>query len=520
MRRVVAPTALLLFVAVLVVWADSSSPPGPKAVTVSGSVALDGGYTTALQGAAASLSAPWSVQLSNGSLATGTSSTPLRVDTTGTTTQPISASALPLPLGASTSSNQTNGSQQTQIIQGGNVATVTATSALKTDGSAVIQPVIGTVTIDGGIATVLQGNPPWTTTVGNLAGGLVTLDGGITTVNQGAALAPSVATAPWLFQGFNRQTNQSPVIALNQSLQVESPRLIIGDDFSGSITTIDPMNWTTTLSGSATAVQGTGQMTLATGATANSTVTLTSNHVARFAPGLSNWCVLGIRLNDTGVSTNTRRWGCFDANDGYRFELSGTTFQLVTRKGAVDAAPIQNGSFNGNVGTTYTLDTNYHRYELSFVGSGVSFFVDGVLLHSLSSQINDTRSNTRNFHLRFENVNAGGGSSNEQISCRGTSILRLGELIAVARFVHLTSAGTTVLRQTPGMLHRVVVNGSGSGSASLTLYDNTSASGTVIAIISLTGANEGTFIYDLALDIGLTAVVTGASPGDVTIIYD
>jgi hypothetical protein len=46
-----------------------------------------------------------------------------------------------LPTGAATSANQTNGSQETQIVQGGNTATVTAASALKVDGSAVTQPV-------------------------------------------------------------------------------------------------------------------------------------------------------------------------------------------------------------------------------------------------------------------------------------------------------------------------------------------------------------------------------------------
>jgi hypothetical protein len=53
-----------------------------------------------------------------------------------------------LPTGAATSANQTNGNQQTQIVQGGNTAAVTAGSALKVDGSAVTQPVSGTVTAD------------------------------------------------------------------------------------------------------------------------------------------------------------------------------------------------------------------------------------------------------------------------------------------------------------------------------------------------------------------------------------
>jgi len=56
-------------------------------------------------------------------------------------TKPISAVSLPLPTGAATAANQTNGNQETQIVQGGNTASVTAASALKVDGSAVTQPV-------------------------------------------------------------------------------------------------------------------------------------------------------------------------------------------------------------------------------------------------------------------------------------------------------------------------------------------------------------------------------------------
>jgi hypothetical protein len=67
----------------------------------------------------------------------------------------ITAAALPLPAGAATSANQTNGAQETQIVQGGNTATVTAASALKVDGSAVTQPVSGTVTANQGTAALL-----------------------------------------------------------------------------------------------------------------------------------------------------------------------------------------------------------------------------------------------------------------------------------------------------------------------------------------------------------------------------
>jgi hypothetical protein len=58
-------------------------------------VTVTGGTLTANQGTAAAITAPWPVELSNGTNAVGTSGAPLRVDPTGTTTQPVSVSNFP-----------------------------------------------------------------------------------------------------------------------------------------------------------------------------------------------------------------------------------------------------------------------------------------------------------------------------------------------------------------------------------------------------------------------------------------
>ena len=62
-------------------------------------------------------------------------------------TQPVSAASLPLPTGAALDATLTGGAQKTKIVDAGgtNVATVSATGAVKVDGSAVTQPVSGAV---------------------------------------------------------------------------------------------------------------------------------------------------------------------------------------------------------------------------------------------------------------------------------------------------------------------------------------------------------------------------------------
>jgi hypothetical protein len=63
---------------------------------------------------------------SGGSVEAATSTDPLRVDPTGTTTQPVSAASLPLPSGASTSANQTTELTSLSSIDGKLVTTRTA----------------------------------------------------------------------------------------------------------------------------------------------------------------------------------------------------------------------------------------------------------------------------------------------------------------------------------------------------------------------------------------------------------
>jgi hypothetical protein len=89
---------------------------------------------------------------SGGAVAGGTSTNPLRIDPTGSTTQPISAASLPLPSGASTAAKQpalgTAGTASTDVITVQGIASMTA---LVVDGSAVTQPVSGTVSVTDGL---------------------------------------------------------------------------------------------------------------------------------------------------------------------------------------------------------------------------------------------------------------------------------------------------------------------------------------------------------------------------------
>lgn len=120
----------------------------------------------------------------------GTASNPDRVDPTGTTVQPVSATALPLPTGAATAAKQpalgTAGSASADVISVQGIASMTA---LKVDGSGVTQPVSG---------TFFQTTQPVSGTVTANAGT------GNFTVQQATAsnlnAAVTQATSPWVVQ--------------------------------------------------------------------------------------------------------------------------------------------------------------------------------------------------------------------------------------------------------------------------------------------------------------------------------
>lgn len=84
---------------------------------------------------------------------------------------------------------------------------------------------------------------------------------------------------------------------------------------------------------------------------------------------------------------------------------------------------------------------------------------------------------------------------------------------------HLNANGTTTLRTGPGVLHAVALNTKGAAANTLTLYDNTAASGTVIAVIDTVNLNTNMLLYDVAFAIGLTAILATGTAADVTISW-
>lgn len=91
--------------------------------------------------------------------------------------------------------------------------------------------------------------------------------------------------------------------------------------------------------------------------------------------------------------------------------------------------------------------------------------------------------------------------------------------LAPSSYSHLNANGTTTVKSGAGVLRRIVINTRGGILNTLTIYDNTTATGAVIGVVDTVAAG-GAFNYELDFTTGLTVVLAGGTAADITIIYE
>ncbi|HEV3262053.1 MAG TPA: hypothetical protein VG013_34700 [Gemmataceae bacterium] len=86
------------------------------------------------------------------------------------------------------------------------------------------------------------------------------------------------------------------------------------------------------------------------------------------------------------------------------------------------------------------------------------------------------------------------------------------------QYAHISTLTTTVVKSGAGYLHSIAINTKGASGNVATVYDNTTGSGTVIAVIDPT-ANLQTLLYDVQFSTGLTIVTATGTAADLTVSY-
>jgi len=294
------------------------------------------------------------------------------------------------------------------------------------------------------------------------------------------------------------------------------PRRLVGGGFPGSL---DSLAWSAANSGTGSSVTVTNIATLSSGTANSGYASIQTSNVARFLFASANNLRGTFRIGAIGVANSVAKWGAFNygsipaIQDGFFFSYDGTNLSVNCANAGV-VTSVVSGQFNGDV-QSFSMDINAHNWEIVYQVATAFFFVNGTLLHKLTPTTN-LLAGTQHLAASSLVVNTA-ASLGFSLEVWASNIVRLGSAASSPQSFHSSTNATTVLKIGPGELHRVAANSAGAGGNTVTIYDNTAASGRIIGIIN---QFSGTIEYDLDFYIGLTIVSAGGSPADLTFIYE
>lgn len=287
------------------------------------------------------------------------------------------------------------------------------------------------------------------------------------------------------------------------SMGVYERSILVGQ---GSATLVDPALWALSQTSGGTVTDGNLAINVQSGTNVAGAAALQSIQVAVLQLGSLNLFSSFVGFASGAPPNNsTSAFGVMTAKDGVGFQWKNGRFGLISRVGNVELRITQ---FNGTPDfiPDYTVPANW---SILYSAGGAIFYCNSTKIHTYVGPIGTSSS----LPMRFETKNTG-NTTNVWLQSYGAAIARLGPAEVRPTSVFLNAAGTTVVKHGGGTLVRVVV-GYGATLGKVTLYDNTVATGTPLAVLDATVANEFTFDRDLAT--GLT-VVLAAAPS-VTVLF-
>ena len=314
-----------------------------------------------------------------------------------------------------------------------------------------------------------------------------------------------------------------------RQLSVEEPSHLAGTSFGS---TTDTNFWTVANSGAGSGADaGTttaGVATLTSGTANSGYGQINSVRTAHFYTGSPDRFLSFCRLTETAVANNSRVWGAMTTSaahtptDGYYFSVSGTGVLSVNVSKGGSVTTVSSGSFNGNI-SQFILDTNVHAYEIIYGSFGAYFIIDGILVHNASNtSAAPALTNTLQLQIFAWSANSASGTASAVLQISGSSIYRLGKATSASASAYINATVVAqVLKIGPGRVHRVVF-GAQPNATTVTLWDNTTNSGTTLWSSGALGKGA---ISPLSLDFenmpfftGLTVSASGTNP--FTVVYE
>lgn len=287
----------------------------------------------------------------------------------------------------------------------------------------------------------------------------------------------------------DQTTDKQLFIDTFRNLKVANTKRIVGANFASTIETTYMYTVTTANGGTVTASNGEG--TLATNTTANGTASLITKSKIRHLSGRANLIRIATRFGDTGGTNNVREFGIYvDANNQFVFRLTGTTFCVSVKRAGIENT-VNSGSFNGTgvdgiTNGTWTVDTNFHRFEIMYSSTRISFIIDDEPIHTFRPTTSSLTGSLVG-SLYASNTNSGGSTTSRNLVILTWSGSQIGDAVNNPMFYNLAGvAETRTLKGGGGTLQAISVGRLGGANASLTIYDNTAGTGTIIGTWDLT----------------------------------
>lgn len=232
------------------------------------------------------------------------------------------------------------------------------------------------------------------------------------------------------------------------------------------------------------------------------------------------------RIRSVGGATSTTGTGLLGAGMMY-FDNPNGVFRVS--QSAESSADGNSGSTIPSSGSQYVYNgTTYDQLRgangvpTGTTGTGMvasALYISDSSLFQRVFTISGLSDSNNGAHAMGIGLMAFNGSSYDRVraSTDGTSLTGALRMIAVSySYAHATvSAGTTV-KATSGVLHSVTIN-TAVAAGVLTLFDNTTATGTTIAVVSI-ATFQGTLTFDISFLTGLSYIIVGAT-ADVTITW-
>lgn len=331
-------------------------------------------------------------------------------------------------------------------------------------------------------------------------------------VNLNTSALPIPSSSPQVGL-IDLQSKQQTQVTKQREMRISNAQRICGKTFTGSI--LDTNYWTSTIASSGTVVVEGGYVSLKTTTSSTSVAKITATSVARFMASTMNVFKTIARFATSGVENNIRQIGVLtsNGNNGFAFELNGTVFAICIIKDGVVTRVSEH--FNGNIGDSYILDNNFHQFDIHYDSKGVCFFIDELLLHTIST-VGSTTTLTSEFNLYpvVHNTNSNTVTGSPEIQVIDCFVSRLGNLKSQSKSLYINTNGTYILKLGAGQLIKII---STDNNGSFTVYDNVAGSGSILTVIDAT-AVSGLLEFSLPFNIGLTVVTSGGAK--LTIIYE